>query len=101
MRIIALLSGVQSNGASEFSVRGKRLGRKSGVPPAATPPRYDVPWPFHSRKANRLPSAVTPALAIKKTDQLVRRFGFSMTSPVRRSSRIIQKLQVVVPIAPG
>src|SRR5579863_9571270 len=90
---MAWLSGVQSAAPSELSLNGKCLGWRMRVPPSVRSAKYVVCFPAHFRKASLLPSAVSLMPLIQNPDQFVSRFGSRAGFPLRRSSRISQKLQ--------
>src|ERR1700730_14801631 len=89
----ALLSAVQAAIASLPSSKVKCLGLRIRDPPASRSATYAVPWPDDSKNATRLPSAVALGPFIQSPAQFVSRLGFSMSLPVRGSTRFIQILQ--------
>jgi hypothetical protein len=65
------------------------------VPPSVKSAKKEVCFPAHFKKASFLPSEVSLVPLMQNPDQFVSRLGFSRGSPVRKSSRISQKLQAL------
>src|ERR1700674_1173856 len=95
MKKIALLSGVQPTAPSELSLKGKCLGRRMRVPPAAKSAKNEVFWGVHFRNASFLSSDVSLMPPMQNPDQFVSFLGFPIGVPVCPSSRISQKLHSV------